>query len=334
MTARVARGGVAAAMALGMLMSAGSVGAAPLSVSPDGFTTRCTPTAPDSDALSGLVWAGDVAYAIGDRGNDDRLAVLDTATCTVNRWIELDGTIDVEDLALDGNGTVWAAGTDDNDSRRDTVALIGIDPDSGAQTRLTLRFPDGPHEVEAVALTPRGVPVLVGKVGDGTAAVYTADGEVAVDAVADGATIDLVEAGPVRASAMDGTTRPITGAAVSADGTIAALRTKKDVYLFAVHDGDAAGAFTSAPVVVIEAPEQPQGEAVTFTEDNALLLASESAGEPTPPILELRGAADLVARGGATATASPDPGVAVAVVLLAVVVGCSGGWALLRRVRA
>lgn len=342
---RCVRGGVAVAAALGILVSGGTASAAPLSVSPDGFRVRCTPTDPGLGRLSGLVWSGDVGYAIGDRGDggdggDDGLAVLDAATCSVRRWIGVHG-IDVhgsgvhgggvEDLALDGTGIVWAADTGDNDAGRDSVALIGIDPASGEQTTLTLHFSDGPHDVEAFDLTPDGIPVLVTKVNDGPPTVYTTQDGTSVHAVADGATVGLVTAGTVQAAAIDGTTRPITGAAVSADGTIAALRTKKDVYLFTVRDGDVAGAFTAAPVVVIETPEQPQGEAVAFSGSNGLLLASAADGEPIPPILELPDAAALVAQADATTAVARNPGDAVAAVVAAVVVAGGAGWWMLRR---
>ncbi|MDV8070927.1 hypothetical protein R4P64_30850 [Rhodococcus sp. IEGM 1366] len=51
-----------------------------------------------------------------------------------------------------------------------------------------------------------------------------------------------------------GTIRPLTGAAVSADGTMTALRTKKDVFIDHVHPDDVVAAFAAAPILTIGAP--------------------------------------------------------------------------------
>jgi len=93
-----------------------------------------------------------------------------------------------------------------------------------------------------------------------------------------------VPVGTVPSLGADGRIRPITGAAVSADGTLAALRTKKDVFVYRVDDGDVADTFTRAPDLVLPAPDRPQGEAVAFTDDHALLLASEADKGPLPPL--------------------------------------------------
>ncbi len=57
----------------------------------------------------------------------------------------------------------------------------------------------------------------------------------------------------------------VTGGAVSADGTVAALRTYTDVYLFSAPDGDLARALTTTTPVRVALPNQPQGEAIAFT---------------------------------------------------------------------
>lgn len=248
------------------------------------FETWCTPTDPGLSELSGFAWTGDTGYAIGDRGSDDRLAVLDRA-CEVTRWLEVGvETVDVEDMAVDRAGIVWLADTGDNDSDRDSVTLIGVDVRSDRRTSVSLRYPDGAHDVEAFALTPSGQPVLITKVSGGASATIYSSAE---SVTASPQLIDLARNGTVSATAPDGSSRPITGAAVDADATVGALRTKKDLFVFDIADGDVAAAFSGAPTGVVEGPDQPQGEAVAFTDAGELLLASEADGAADLPAVVL-----------------------------------------------
>lgn len=257
------------------------------------FGTWCTPTDPGLSELSGLAWAGETGYAIGDRGSDDRLAVLNR-DCVVARWGDVGvDTVDVEDIALDVDGTVWLADTGDNDAERDSVALIGLDVDDDSRRSIELTYPDGAHDVEAFVLTPTGAPVLITKVSGGAAAeIYTtAENLTAENLTAENLTgaaesVELVRVGAVVATAGDGSSRPITGAALDPDGAVGALRTKQDLFLFEIADGDVAAAFTGSPAAVSELPEQPQGEAVAFTDTGELLIGSEADGaDELPPIL-------------------------------------------------
>ncbi|WP_433492940.1 hypothetical protein [Nocardia grenadensis] len=244
----------------------------------------CTPTDEDLAELSGLYWSGDTGYAVGDHGSDDRLALLDHR-CEVSRWVHLaTETIDVEDLTRASTGTLWLADTGDNDLDRTTVSLIGLDPVTAEHSTLPMSYLDGPHDVEAFTLSPVGQPVLVTKTDDGPATVYTTADNATVTTMPTDTPTTLIAVGTVPATAADGSIRSITGAAVSADKSLAALRTKKDVFVYHVHDGDIAETFTDLPDLVLQAPQQPQGEALAFTDDNALLLASEADGGPLPSI--------------------------------------------------
>lgn len=133
----------------------------------------------------------------------------------------------------------------------------------------------------------------------------------------------------------------MTGGATSADGTVVALRTYTDAYLYPAPDGDVAAALRRDPVR-IPLPDEKQGEAIAFDPDGTLLSASEGTGQP---VRALRNAAALVspqspgspsagAESGADSGAAQDnggvpilpaAGIAVAVVL--------AGWFLLSRLR-
>jgi hypothetical protein len=70
----------------------------------------------------------------------------------------------------------------------------------------------------------------------------------------------------------------VTGGAVSADGSLIALRTYTDAYLWPLAGSDVPAALGAEPVRV-PLPDSPQGEAVTFATDNRSLVV---AGEGTP----------------------------------------------------
>ncbi|MFC7962619.1 hypothetical protein [Rhodococcoides kroppenstedtii] len=269
----------------------------------------CTPTDPGLAELSGLTVIGETVYAIGDSGADDRVAQLDPS-CAVTRWIPNPvDPYDVEDLAS-VDGRLVLADIGDNDRRRDTVGLVRLDPETGAGDLARLTYPDGAHDAEALLIGGDGRPVIVAKDGAGSG-VYTTDVAVA----------DLPSPGPTALRRMaeflpddTGTaggppllvgSSLVTGGAVTADGTLAALRTYTDVYLWSVPDGDVAGALGRPADRVVAAPARPQGEAAAFTADGDLLLASElglDSAAPLPPVDVLRAADIAPAR-----TSDPTP---------------------------
>lgn len=274
----------------------------------------CVPTDPGLSELSGMTVLDGTVYAIGDSGADDRVARLDSE-CAVAEWLPNPvDPYDVEDLSS-FEGSLWLADIGDNDRRRDAVALTRMDPAAGGAGELhRLTYPDGAHDAEALLIGPDGRPVVVTKDGLGTGAVYTADTSVS----------DLPSPGPtplrhVADFAPSATTTPggpplldgsrlVTGGAVSADGSIAAVRTYTDLYLWSVRDGDVAAAFASAPARVVALPPQPQGESIAFTSDDEVLLGSEQGVDTAaarPAVLVLRDVAPS-AEAGPEATETAD----------------------------
>ncbi|WP_354559619.1 MULTISPECIES: hypothetical protein [unclassified Rhodococcus (in: high G+C Gram-positive bacteria)] len=260
---------------------------------------------PGLEELSGLTSIDGVLYAIGDSGTDHRLAVLDEQ-CVVVRWLDVPvDPYDVEDLASHG-GRLWLSDTGDNRARRDTIAITGMDPSTGAGELHRLTYPDGPHDAETLLIEPSGRPVVVTKELSGVSGIYVPVGDTTVDQLSSPGPTPLRKVGEL---AFERTATPggppfvagsilATGGATSADGTVVAIRTYNDLYLFGVHGGNIVEALGSDPVVVA-APQQPQGEALAFDSDGNLLVASEAvssdaAAGPLPPIQMLRGATDLV----------------------------------------
>ncbi|MDV6261496.1 hypothetical protein [Rhodococcoides yunnanense] len=287
--------GVAASVVATATTFSGTAFAAPIDTQ-----TYCLPTDPGLAELSGMTSIDGVLYAIGDSGADDRVAVLD-ANCAVERWVDVPvDPYDVEDLTA-YDGSLWLADIGDNEMRRDTVALTRMDPTTGAGELHRLTYPDGAHDAETVLIEPGGRPVIVTKELSGVSGVYVPAGDESVTELSSPGPTALRKVGDMAFTETGTPGGPpfvlgsilATGGAVSADGTVAAVRTYTDAYLFHPSGGDIASALVDpdAPRAVVASPDQPQGEALAFLNDGSLLLASEAGFGPTdgilPPILRL-----------------------------------------------
>ncbi|MDJ0391773.1 hypothetical protein QMK17_00320 [Rhodococcus sp. G-MC3] len=285
---------------VGALTLIGAPAAAAPEIQQAQFETYCTPQDSGLEELSGLTSIDGVLYAIGDSGTDHRLAVLGE-NCSVARWIDVPvDPYDVEDLSSYGS-QLWLADTGDNLARRDTVALTRMDPAGGEGELHRFTYPDGPHDAETLLIEPGGRPVIVTKEVSGASGIYVPSEDESVDQLPSPGPTPLKKVGEFAFERTPTVGGPAfitgsilaTGGAVSRDGSVAALRTYNDIYLFPVPGGNVAKALTAEPTV-IALPPQPQGEAITFDDDGNLLVASEAADGPLPPIQLLPGAQSLV----------------------------------------
>lgn len=244
--------------------------------------------------LSGLASDGEHWYGVNDGGTKITIVVL-KRDCVVERTItgKID-PFDVEDLARGEDGTFWLADTGDNTAKRDTVALISVTL-SGKSMVYRLTYPDGAHDVEALLLDRTGTPYLVTKNPLGNSGIYrptaalTAPGPTPLEKVG---SLQFTPTGTSGGPVLNAVSNVlVTGGAVTADGTVVALRTYTDAYLYSAPDGDVAAALKREPVR-IPLPDQEQGESIAFEPDGALLAGSEGSGQP---IFAVTGAADLVA---------------------------------------
>lgn len=281
--------GVAASVVVTATAFSGTAFAAPIDAE-----TYCLPTDPGLAELSGLTSIDGALYAIGDSGADNRVAVLD-GNCAVERWIEVPvDPYDVEDLTA-YDGSLWLADIGDNQMRRDTVALTRMDPTTGTGELHRLTYPDGAHDAETVLIEPGGRPVIITKELSGVSGVYVPTGDETVTELNSPGPTPMRKVGELAFTESGTPGGPpfvvgsilATGGAVSADGTVAAVRTYTDAYLFHPSDGDIASALVdpAAPRAVVALPDQPQGEALAFLDDGSLLLASEAGFDPTDGIL-------------------------------------------------
>jgi hypothetical protein len=276
----------------------GTAVAAP--VAPHPPTSLCTVTDPRLAELSGLVTdGGDRRWAIVDGGRRARVFEL-APDCSVRGVLTGSADpYDVEDLARAPDGTFWLADTGDNRRARDTVALITLTP-GGAAAVHRLRYPDGPHDAEAVLLGRDGVPLIVTKDPIAPARVYRPERPI-VPGSKDADPIPLRRVAEVSLPASDTVggpigafgTRTVTGGATTADGRVVALRTYTDAWLFAAPDGDLVAALRGAPVRV-PLPGEPQGEAIAFDGRGGLLSGSEARHGVRGALRVVPGAAALV----------------------------------------
>jgi hypothetical protein len=256
---------------------------------------RCAVDDARIDELSGMAVHDGALWAVTDGGRRVQVHRLDGESCAVTdtRTADVD-PYDVEDLAVGPDGAFWVADIGDNDRDRATIAVVVL-PERGAPRMHRLTYPDGPHDAEALLVDGRGRPVVITK-EIGRAGVYrTAEppdgrGPTALVRIGD-LTLPTsdTEGGPVGGVG----SRVVTGAAMSADGAVVALRSYTDAWLYPVADGDLVGALSRAPMRV-PLPGEPQGEAIAFDSDGALLSGSETRGGVHGEIRVVPGAAALV----------------------------------------
>lgn len=229
-----------------------------------------------------MVAVGNRIYGVGDSGNDDVVLELGTDCVVQNRIPVSIEPYDIEDLAF-YDGSLILADIGDNLRTRETIAFIALDLASGSASLHRATYPDGPHDAEAVLVDRDGRLFIVTKELFGTSSIYTpAQGE-SVSALAEPGPTPLMRVGTL--STGDGTAASMfTGGAVSADGSVVALRNYSDVYLYRVGDEGIGAALTGGQPLRIPTPYQPQGESVTFTDAGDLVIGSESKGGALPPL--------------------------------------------------
>ncbi len=130
---------------------------------------------PPAAEVSGLVRSGAGGFwAHNDSGDAPRVFEF-ARDGTVRREVAVGGAehVDWEDLAIRGR-TLYIGDIGDNLAQRPDIAVYRMSETSTAATKLTLRYPDGPHDAEALLVDPRdGTIVIVTKDFGGTAGVYS-----------------------------------------------------------------------------------------------------------------------------------------------------------------
>lgn len=243
--------------------------------------------------LSGLVASpsgAPILWGHNDSGDSARLFAISTADGTNIGEVKLTGANndDWEDISSyrtnDGRNRLVIADTGDNDAKRNEVYLWVLDePSANAKSavadRVTIRFAEGPHDVETLFVDQAaGEVVLIGK-------RFGSSHAVPVHAFA---LADLQAGGVVTPAVIGPWTVPAgeplgpTGGDVSADGQLLALRLPFRMFIWKREPGVA---FSRTLVAGNEALcrmvlGSGQLESAAFLPDRRLVTGSEGDGTP------------------------------------------------------
>ena len=171
---------------------------------------------------------------------------------------------------------LYIADTGDNDEIRPSVRLYRVPepaPSAGARgvirgaEVLELRYPDGPHDVEATVVAPDGAVLLVTKGRSHGVRAFR------VPATSWGQKMATAEPlGRLVIASGRGYRGLVTDAALSPDGTEVAVRTYSEVFFYRLGAGDALQPLNTACDI---AGLELQGEGITWVPDDDFLLTSE-----------------------------------------------------------
>jgi hypothetical protein len=235
-----------------------------------------------------------VAYVQNDSGDANRFFAVDRRTGATAATVSVAGAtnVDWEDIAVAPDATglaqVWLADTGDNGAVRREVRIYRVrEPhvartDRGRAIRTEraavwrLRYPDGPVDAEGLAVARGGAAYVVTKSAFGRSAVYQ------LPAHPDARHVQLLRKVGTIALVPQGVDNPlgipgelaITGAAISPDGSLFAVRTYAEAYLWRLGAGGIAAALRSGPRLV-PLPRQPQGEGIALADDRHAWVDSE-----------------------------------------------------------
>lgn len=228
-----------------------------------------------------------VLWSLGDSGNPPELLATDTTGRLLAR-MPVPGAVnrDWEEIALGpcpAGRCLHLADLGDNAERRTDATIYRIPeptlrrpeggrPDGTPTVRaesLRVTYPDGPHDVEAMAVDREGTILLVTKGRSKGVLLFT----IGADAWREGRAV-AVRRDSLPIAAVEGMGRLVTGMALSPDERVVVVRTYRDLFPFArTPDGTLRplGQPTACNVLGLE----PQGEAIAFLDAKRLVLLSE-----------------------------------------------------------
>jgi hypothetical protein len=280
--------------------------------------------------LSGII-ATAKGYVVMNDSSDvadrKRIFFLD-GKCKVTKEVSYAGAgpRDPEDLALSPDGkTLWIGDIGDNDATepsktRKTIALWKM-PLTGASKPIIhrLAYPAGDHhDAEALLIDGDGTPIIITKEVTGKAFLYKPTAPLQANTEAG---VPMQQVGEVTLPKGSNTENPmraagrliVTGAARSPDGSKVALRTLADAYEYDVSNGDVVAALTTATARMTPLPNEPWGEAISYSADGATYVTVSDTGNladaPDPVILRYAPTdwlANNAAPDAATATETDD----------------------------
>jgi hypothetical protein len=257
----------------------------------------------ESSGLAPSTRAPGVLWTHNDGGDQPRLYATDSAGHDLGSVLVAGArNVDWEDMAAapcpahDGP-CLYVGDIGDNGRSRRRIVVYWLrepaPPDGPGDTArevpieaaTALRYPDRRHDAEALIIEPTGRIAIITKELGGLPMLFRAPprsrpqrpGEVDI----------LRPVGPLDIPPSLTRLRLVTGAAVSPDGTILAVRTYSSLHFFRLR-GDSLPAPLTPPAGLVIPVIEPQGEAVTFTAPDRLILTTERDGADHAIISRLR----------------------------------------------
>lgn len=246
---------------------------------------------PDITEASGLVAVGDRFVTVNDSGDDPVVYLVDGDGRTVGRTtFTTDEVEDVEALAVGPDGALWVGDIGDNYRERSSVVVYRMPaPEPGDRTveaeRFELAYAEGARDAETLLVDPRSGRLLVVSKGLFGGTVFAAPAELAP-------TGNMLRAvAPTGGLVTDGTFLP--------DGRYLVLR---DYGGATVYD-----ARRLRPRVSFRLPDQAQGEAITATGPDRVVVTSEGLGARVVQVLLPPRVLRVVAPPSPSPSATPAP---------------------------
>ena len=170
----------------------------------------------------------------------------------------------------------------DNDARRRDVTIYVVpmptdsDTDVRVAQRIRARYPDGPHDAEALLVAANGDILIVTKGDTGPVAMYRVPRT--------GGTVEMERIAAPERQGQVGADDRITDGAISPDGGWIVFRTKTDLRFHRAADVRS-GKWREVGRSDVSALGEPQGEGVTFAGPRVLYLVGEGGGQSRPGTL-------------------------------------------------
>jgi hypothetical protein len=231
-----------------------------------------------------------VFWTHNDSGDEPRLYATDSAGDDLGSVLVEGATnVDWEDLGSGpcpdhGGWCLYPADIGDNAHSRDHIVIYCLtepDPPSRggdtlgrvrSESAVALRYPDQPHDAEAIVIEPSGIILVITKELLKRPYVYEVPRRTAPQQAGEIDTLRFV--GLLDLVPSFWRMRMVTGAGVSPDGTTLAVRTYSSLHFFRLR-GDSVpspiGPTTGLTIPVVE----PQGEGVAFVGPDLLVLTTE-----------------------------------------------------------
>lgn len=181
---------------------------------------------------------------------------------------------------------LYIADTGDNDERRSSVTIYrvpepvpgepGARDTTSTPESITVRYPDGPHDVEAMVVTSDQNILLVSKGRSGGIRLYRIPTSAWRPDEANRRDVIAESLGRLPLEADGGIASQVTDAALASDGHGVVIRTYADLYFF---ERDARDRLSPAtpPVACSILGLELQGEGITWLDDATLALSTEEA---------------------------------------------------------